>query len=111
MASEKADAVRRVLREHGLPDLAGKTTVVFATTTCPYCKRAEAALHTAGIAYSVCYLDRLDKGGALRQELKSVTGQSSVPNVVTGDRHIGGCDDTLRHVRAGTFLTGNTSKL
>lgn len=68
-----------------MPDI-----VVYASESCPYCRRARALLDRKGAAYAVLDVNRDPR---LWQEIAQRTGRDTVPQIFIGDRHIGGCDD------------------
>lgn len=65
--------------------------VMYTTTTCPYCSRAERLLVKKG----VMNLEKIDVGGkpALWKEMEQRTGRNTVPQIYIGEVHVGGCDD------------------
>lgn len=65
--------------------------VMYATGWCPYCQRARALLQSKGVAFTEIDIEAVD--GA-RDEMRSRSGRTSVPQIFIGDRHIGGFDDT-----------------
>ena len=70
-----------------------KPCVMYATSTCPFCKQAQEALTAMGTMYTIVDLDQEDDGMAIKAELMGVTGQTSVPQVFVGGQFIGGCND------------------
>lgn len=44
----------------------------------------------------VVELDQLDNGAEYQDELLTITGQRTVPNVFVKGSHLGGCDDTMK---------------
>jgi glutaredoxin 3 len=82
--------------------------VLFTTSWCPYCERARALFRAKGIAFREIDIEAVD--GA-RAEMRARSGRSSVPQVFVGDRHLGGCDDTLALDASGgldPLLAGTT---
>ena len=65
--------------------------VMYTTTTCPYCSRAERLLVKKGVSS----LEKIDVGArpALWKEMEQRTGRNTVPQIYIGDFHVGGCDD------------------
>ncbi|KAF7095924.1 hypothetical protein CFC21_097975, partial [Triticum aestivum] len=45
------------------------------------------------------------QGPQLQKVLERLTGQSTVPNVFIGGKHIGGCTDTVKLYRKGELAT------
>eukprot|EP01064_Diplonema_japonicum_P002522 TRINITY_DN115_c2_g1_i1.p2 TRINITY_DN115_c2_g1~~TRINITY_DN115_c2_g1_i1.p2 ORF type:complete len:108 (+),score=25.58 TRINITY_DN115_c2_g1_i1:64-387(+) len=90
-----AAQVRELVKGMG-PDVAQAHVLVFSKSWCPYCTKVKGLFN--GVkpeSYSVVELDNIKNGDAIHAELKKITGQSSVPNVFIGDKHIGGCDDSF----------------
>lgn len=67
------------------------TIRMYATAVCPYCIRAEQLLKRKGI--QDIEKIRIDQDPALRDEMMSLTGRRTVPQIFIGDVHVGGCDD------------------
>ena len=83
---------------------------MYATAVCPYCVRAEALLRRKGVTQ----IDkiRVDLDESRRDEMISLTGRRTVPQIYIGDRHVGGCDDLYALDRAGqldSLLTGSAN--
>ena len=72
---------------------------MYATATCPYCIRAEQLLLDKGVTG----LDkiRVDLDPARREEMMKLSGRRTVPQIFSGDYHVGGCDDLFALERAG----------
>ena len=73
---------------------------VYSTTWCPYCDRAKALLESKGVEYESINIETTypeDPWG----ELERVTTGKSVPQIVIGDRHVGGFDNLVALHRAG----------
>jgi glutaredoxin 3 len=60
---------------------------IYTTRWCGYCVRAKALLDGRGIPYEEV---SLDDDPAFRQKLFDLTGGWTVPQIVVGDRAIGG---------------------
>ncbi|HEY1512994.1 MAG TPA: glutaredoxin domain-containing protein [Gaiellaceae bacterium] len=71
---------------------------MYTTDWCGYCVRAKALLHARGLDY-----DEVDLGDdpAFRARLNELTGGWTVPQIVIGDRHIGGYTELRRLERDG----------
>lgn len=67
------------------------TIRMYATAVCPYCIRAEQLLKRKGI--QDIEKIRIDQDPARRDEMMSLTGRRTVPQIFIGDVHVGGCDD------------------
>ena len=64
---------------------------MYATAVCPYCVRAEQLLRRKGV--QDIEKIRVDQDPARRDEMISITGRRTVPQIFVGDTHVGGCDD------------------
>lgn len=72
--------------------------VIYTTEPCPYCTHAKRLLEARGIRYREVNLAR-DPAG--RAELVALTGRYTFPQIVVGDRPIGGFSELLAADRAG----------
>jgi glutaredoxin 3 len=63
---------------------------MYATGWCPYCDRARELLTQKGLTFK-----EIDVGedAKLREQMISLSGRRTVPQIFIGARHIGGCDD------------------
>ena len=68
-----------------MPDI-----VMYASESCPYCRRARALLDRKGAVYTLLDVNRDPR---LWQDAFERTGRNTVPQIFIGDQHIGGCDD------------------
>lgn len=66
---------------------------VFSKSYCPYCNATKSLLDSTGAKYFSIELDQEDDGSAIQNALRQITGQSSVPNIFIGQKHIGGNSD------------------
>ncbi|AYH42801.1 glutaredoxin 3 [Azoarcus sp. DN11] len=64
---------------------------MYATAVCPYCVRAEQLLRRKGV--QDIEKIRVDQDPARRDEMISITGRRTVPQIFIGETHVGGCDD------------------
>jgi glutaredoxin 3 len=73
--------------------------LMYSTGVCPYCIRAEQLLRRKGVAE----IDkvRIDLEPARRDEMVTLTGLRTVPQIFINDKHIGGCDELYALDRAG----------
>jgi glutaredoxin 3 len=72
---------------------------IYTKTTCPYCWRAKHLLNEKGVEYREIVVDF---GGPDKQlMIQRANGRVTVPQIVIGDRHVGGCDDLMALERAG----------
>jgi glutaredoxin 3 len=72
---------------------------MYATAVCPYCQRAEALLKRKGV--TDIEKVRIDLDPARRDEMMTLTGRRTVPQIFIGDYHVGGCDDLFALDRSG----------
>lgn len=72
--------------------------VMYASESCPYCRRARALLDSKGVTYTVLDVDR---DPHLWQDIAQRTGRNTVPQLFIGDGHVGGCDDLFALDRSG----------
>jgi len=78
-----------VVEQTGVDSIIGAhDTVVFISSTCPYCTKALAELDAAGIPYHA-----VERTAEMRAELLSKTGATSVPSGWVKGTYIGGCND------------------
>ncbi|KAJ4360917.1 Glutaredoxin [Didymosphaeria variabile] len=63
---------------------------VFSKSYCPYCRSAKQLLSDSGAKFYAIELDQVDDGSAIQSTLADITGQSTVPNIFIGQKHIGG---------------------
>jgi glutaredoxin 3 len=64
--------------------------VMYVTGWCPYCQRARNLL--GGKNLSIEEID-VESDPALREEMKTRSGRSTVPQIFIGTTHVGGFDD------------------
>jgi glutaredoxin 3 len=65
--------------------------VIYTKSWCPYCHAAKALLTTKGAPFEEISVDG-DRIGQMAMAARA-GGQSTVPQIFIGDRHVGGCDD------------------
>ena len=75
----------------------GKVTL-YTTEPCGFCRSAKALLESRGIAYQEVNLAKDVEG---RASLVALSGQLTFPQVVIGDRSIGGFRERVEADRAG----------
>ncbi|MDH4275154.1 MAG: glutaredoxin 3 [Gammaproteobacteria bacterium] len=63
---------------------------IYTTPSCPYCVQAKRLLTKKGVNF-IEYAVASD--AALRREMETRSGRSSVPQIFIDDTHVGGCDD------------------
>ena len=77
--------------------------VVYTKSWCPYCRDAKALLKSKGAPFVEIGVDG-DRAGQAAMAARA-GGQSTVPQIFIGDRHVGGCDD-LHELEAAGELEG-----
>lgn len=63
---------------------------VYSKSYCPFCRRAIELLNIKGVPYKT--IDITDDNH-LEEEMRRRSGQTSVPQIFIGSRHVGGCND------------------
>lgn len=67
-----------------------KSVLMYATTTCPFCRRARDLFREKGVAWTEILVDaEPDK----RAEMMARSGSRKVPQIFVGETHVGGFDD------------------
>jgi glutaredoxin 3 len=74
--------------------------VLYTTEPCGFCRQAKTLLDTRGVGYREINLARDPDG---RAELVALTGQMTFPQIVVGQRAIGGFRELLEADRSGTL--------
>ena len=74
---------------------------VVKTSGCPHCRRAEAALRAAGVAF--VEVDVSSPDGVVRDAAAKASGARTVPQVFVGGACLGGADDTIALLESGGF--------
>jgi glutaredoxin 3 len=73
--------------------------VIYTKATCPYCIRAKALLTEKGAKFEEVPVDFEPRK---RDEMISrASGETTVPQIFIGDRHVGGCDELFALEYAG----------
>jgi glutaredoxin len=62
--------------------------ILYAISTCAWCKKAKALLDRLGVAYSYAYVDRLAESGRTpaKDEVRRWNPKCSFPTIVINDR-------------------------
>lgn len=76
--------------------------VMYTSSGCPYCVRAEQLLRARGVARIEAV--RVDLEPARRDEMVKRSGRRTVPQIWIGDTHVGGFDDLRALDVAGRLL-------
>jgi glutaredoxin 3 len=71
---------------------------VYTTEPCGFCRQAKDLLHARGVRYQEVNLAKDPHG---RADLVALTGQMTFPQIVIGERSIGGFRELLEADRAG----------
>jgi glutaredoxin 3 len=74
--------------------------VVYTTEPCGFCRQAKTLLESRGVGYDEVNLVRDPSG---RERLVKLTGQMTFPQVVVGERSVGGFRELLEADRDGTL--------
>jgi glutaredoxin 3 len=74
------------------------TVVVYTTEPCAFCRQAKALLQARGIVYEEINLARSPEG---REALVAKTGQMTFPQILIGERSIGGFRELVEADRDG----------
>ena len=72
---------------------------MYTTAVCPYCIRAKQILKAKGVDHIEEI--RIDTDPSQREQMMSLTGQRTVPQIYIGSTHVGGCDDLIALDRKG----------
>lgn len=72
---------------------------MYTTQVCPYCLRAKALLKQRGVEQIEEI--RIDLDAQAREQMMSLTGRRTVPQIFIGDTHVGGFDDIAELDRRG----------
>ena len=76
--------------------------LMYTSTHCPYCVRAEMLLKQRGVTQiEKIFVDQTD--GA-REQMMARTGRRTVPQIYIDQTHVGGCDDLVALDRAGELF-------
>ncbi|CAG9111910.1 hypothetical protein JYU34_001670 [Plutella xylostella] len=73
--------------------IAGDKVVVFSKSYCPYCKLAKDVFSKVKQPIKVIELDERDDGSVIQEQLSSITGFRTVPQVFINGNCVGGGSD------------------
>ena len=73
---------------------------LYTTEPCGFCRQAKALLQSRGVIYEEVNLAKDPQG---RADLVAQTGQMTFPQIVVGERAIGGFRELLEADRAGVL--------
>ena len=71
---------------------------MYTTRFCPYCVAARRLFETKNVGFEEI---RVDQNPELRQEMRQLSGRTSVPQIFIDGRHVGGFTDALNLDRSG----------
>ena len=74
--------------------------IVYTTEPCGFCRQAKALLEARGVDYSEVNLAKDPVG---RSDLVALTGQMTFPQILVGERSVGGFRELVEADRAGTL--------
>ena len=66
---------------------------MYTTAVCPYCIRAKQLLKSRGVAQIEEI--RVDADPQAREQMMTITGRRTVPQIFIGATHVGGCDELM----------------
>jgi glutaredoxin 3 len=78
----------------------GRKVLLYTTDPCGFCRQAKALLESRGVAYEEISLTKDPVG---RDNLVQRTGQLTFPQIIIGDRVVGGFRELLEADRDGTL--------
>ena len=76
---------------------------MYTSQACPFCVRAKALLKQRGVERIEEI--RVDLDPAQRDEMITLTGRRTVPQIFIGDTHVGGCDELMALDQRGALMT------
>lgn len=74
---------------------------IYTTSWCPFCKSAKRFLENKGLEFEE--ID-IEEQGISREQLKRLTGRLSVPQIIIGNKPIGGYEDLVSLHQAGKLV-------
>jgi glutaredoxin 3 len=83
-----------------MSDANGRRITMYTTDPCGFCRQAKALLQARGVTYDEVNLAKDPTG---REALIEQTGQMTFPQIVVGERAIGGFRELLEADRDGTL--------
>lgn len=72
--------------------------IIYSTDYCPYCTQAKRLLEQKGAHYTEI---RVDLDPVKKEEMITLSGRRTVPQIFINDQHIGGCDDLMKLASSG----------
>lgn len=98
VSKEIINTVQQAIKSHEV--------FVASKSYCPYCQASLKTFDQLGVKPYVLQLNQMDEGSEIQSYLRELTGQSTVPNIFIGGKHIGGNSD-LQELK----LSGELKKL
>ncbi|KAJ4733097.1 Glutaredoxin family protein [Rhynchospora pubera] len=97
MSSSSSQSFGARMEETVKKTVSDHPVVIYSKTWCSYSSEVKSLFKRIGVEPHVIELDQLGaQGTQLQRVLERLTGQSTVPNVFIGGKHIGGCTDTVK---------------
>jgi glutaredoxin 3 len=81
-------------------DMNGSAVTLYTADPCGFCRMAKALLEKRGVPYEEVNLTKNEPG---RERLFRITGQMTFPQVLVGERSLGGFRELLEADRDGTL--------
>jgi glutaredoxin 3 len=78
----------------------GRKVMLYTTDPCGFCRQAKALLESRGVLYEEISLTKNPDG---RASLVARTGQLTFPQIIVGERVVGGFRELLEADRDGTL--------
>jgi glutaredoxin 3 len=78
----------------------GQNVLVYTTEPCGFCRQAKSLLESRGVGYAEVSLAKDPTG---RKDLVARTGQMTFPQIIVGERVLGGFRELLEADRDGTL--------
>jgi len=75
---------------------------MYTTAVCPFCIRAKQILKSKGVEQIEEV--RVDTDPQAREQMMSLTGRRTVPQIFIGSEHVGGCDDLISLDSRGALM-------
>ncbi|MCP5078599.1 MAG: glutaredoxin 3 [Psychromonas sp.] len=73
------------------------TVIIYTTAWCPYCTRAKQLLESKQVDYTDINVSEAQA----REKMTTLTGGTTVPQIVINDQATGGCDELYALERSG----------
>jgi glutaredoxin 3 len=93
--SDSSSIVQEQIKEHPV--------VMYSTTYCGYCVKAMQLFQIVRVNPFVVYIDKESNGEEIAMALYKMTGQSTVPSIFIGGKHIGGFTQLAMGLKSGSI--------